>query len=234
MFQKKINSILSTQLYNIDVPKQYIHRFVSHNYANNKLNQYANGKVELSNVKFILQAISYNSYKDYPTWNVKPTSLYMFNKGKQVISDKLCNKIIKNIKPDFNKCIEEVMMDYHILFDENGKPISYKNYPPIYKAMGYILTFPITIFEKDFTSTEMKELTKFLKGQIFIIILPHSIKLYRNINKGKYETIEFSKDLKGLISTVLYFNNKPTTKINEWIDILTTKENVEKLKKELF
>lgn len=225
MFQEKINALLSTNLYNIDCPRRYIHRFVSHNSSDNDLNLYALGKIKLTTPSSILQAISYNTFDDYDTWNVKPTSLFMFDEGKQVISDQLCEKIIKNIKPDFHECIEKVMMDYFILFDDDGiTPIKYENYPLIYKAMGYIYSFPITYFHHDFSTLEMDEITKYLRGQVFIVDLPHSIKLYYHINMGKYESTELSKDVKGIISAVLYVNNEPKDVIEEWINTLTNDE----------
>ena len=234
MFQKTINKLLSMKLYDTDFQKKYVHRFISHNSIDNKFNQYANGKIKFSDIKSIVQAISFNSTRDWDTWNVKPMSLYMFNKGKPVISEKLCKKIIKNISPEFHKGIEEYMYDYCILFDDEGNQIEYKDYPLIYIAMGYIYAFPITFFTSDFTTSEMNELTKFLKGQVFIIFLSNKIKLYRNINKGKYESIEFDKSIEGLISMVMYFNKKPENKIESWITTLTTPENINKIKAVLF
>ena len=118
------------------------------------------------------------------------------------------------------------MMDYFILFGDDGiTPIKYKNYPLIYKAMGYIYTFPITYFRDDFSTREMNEITKYLRGQVFIMDLPHRIKIYHHINKGKYESVELSKDVKGIISAVLYVNNKPKSKIERWINTLTDDED---------
>lgn len=225
MYFQTINKALGKTLYKVPDDRRYAKRFVCHDSdVKNKYVQYALNMADMATVKARLLGICYNSYKDASYWNVKPTSLYTYRNRKPVLSDKLCNKILRNVKKEFMHAIEELSLDYRILFDSDGKQIKFKDYPLIYKAIGYFDAFPISYFEEDFTAAEMREITKYMKGQIIIVYLKntHKIKIYRAINMGKYETVTVDATHRGLICATLYFNNKPLEKIHEMITRITS------------
>ena len=227
MYQKAVNKILQKDFFKVDYYQRCIKRFViSIPTIQNKLDEYIQRKRKLPGLEQKIQAICYNSSVHPSSWEIDPKSIWYFDKHGPVIPVKLCEKIIRNIKKDFMNGIRDGLLDYHILFHDDGSQFQFNEYPPIYVAMGYIDTYPIVYFEEDFTADEMKVLTKYLKGQVFIVVLKreNKIKLYRDINKGKYVSMEIPLTPEGIIQTTLFMTCHKINVLQKMVEKLTPKD----------
>ena len=227
MYQKTINKIFQKEFFKVDHYGRCIKRFVAFApISRNKFDAYIQRQRKLKELEQKIQAICYNSRFQTSSWEIKPKSIWFFNKQGPVIPLNLCEKIIRNIKKEFMGGIHDVLLDYHILFHDDGSQYKINEYPPIYFAMGYVETYPIVYFEEDFTDNEMKLLTKYLKGQVFIVVLKreNKIKLYRDINKGKYVCMEIPLTPEGLIQTTLFMTCHKINVLRKMVEKLTPKD----------
>ena len=221
MYQKAVNAIIQKEIFNVDYNKRYIKRFVIFTSQNeNKFDAYIMNQRKLATIPLKLQAISYNSRWRSSSWDVRPTSIWFFDKHGPVISQTLCDKIIRNIKREFMSEIKDMLLDYHILFHVDGTQYKISEYPSVYIAMGYVETFPIVYFEEDFTENEMRSLTKYLKGQVIIIALKQEskIKIYRDINKGNFVSVELPMTAEGLVQSTVLLSRRKIDMLQRLID----------------
>ena len=223
MYQKTVDNILHQPFFDAGRSGSRSKRFPIFIPSNrNKYDSYINCEKRLIGFVPKLQAISYNSYMNWMSWNVKPRSIWFFDKRGPVISQSLCDKVIRNIEKEFICHIRDVLFDYHILFHADGSQYRYTEYPSIYIAMGYIEAYPVTYFKEDFTENEMKSLTKYLYGQVFIVVLKQEakIKLYRDINFGKFECLEFPLNAVGIVQATIMVTNRKINVLQKLVSSL--------------
>lgn len=225
MYQQAINNIFQKRIFDISCHeyKRFI-VYVSNN--SNKLDEYIRQQRNLTELEQKIQAICYNSYMQWVSWQINPKSIWFFDEQGPVIPLNLCEKIIHNIKEEFMCGIRDTLFDYHIKFHDDGRQYDFNEYPPIFIAMGYIESYPIVYFEEDFTDDEMKVLTKYLKGQVFIIVLKHEnkIKLYRDIDKGTYVCMEIPLTPEGIIQTTLFMTCHKIDELQKMVEKLTPED----------
>ena len=102
MYQKAVNAIIQKEIFNVDYNKRYIKRFVIFTSQNeNKFDAYIMNQRKLATIPLKLQAISYNSRWRSSSWDVRPTSIWFFDKHGPVISQTLCDKIIRYKEPKY-------------------------------------------------------------------------------------------------------------------------------------
>ena len=182
MFQQAFNKVFETVKFN--VPNDILPtpaRILDLSREDNEYTRWLDGWEENNNVDFQLQAISYVSGFNARNWNlsIREWSFYD-DHGEGRLSEELSQKISNNLKPAFRKRIGEILMDYHILYHDDGTPYDLDDYPALYWAVGYFITFPIVYINTYLDDHEIWELThKFSKRVIITRNSFRQIKIYK-------------------------------------------------------
>ena len=219
MYQKEVNKSFNSEVFKLN-GRKITGKFLTDR-RNNLYNDYLSNRKTYASIDVILKSISYNTDSESILWNHKGSYLYFYEKrnGKleEVIPQSLSAKIIRNIPDDvFKSRIDDILMDYHILFNEDGIMIPIDQYPDIYIAGGYLETFRTIYMEEDLTKNEIAKLSAMTNINNIIINLDDKIKLVKlkgkahDPSKNKSDIFTFDKNGEGLVklTLALAINNK--------------------------
>lgn len=228
MFQKEFNKICNQRGVQSDVfkrlPQTVKGKFVHTSIYRNEYQTYLTKTKQETTLDGFLQAIAYNTNYNCFQWGQHPKYLYMYKKIngslKQTLSDTLCNKIMSSIptKP-FIDAIVNTLADYHILFDDDGKPLTFDKYPLIYWTCGYFESFTTIYLTNDLTRNDLNSLANMCSGNNILINLYDKIKLVKLRGKHKFEVKKgdiivetYEKTPLGILQLILSLtNHKPSS-----------------------
>lgn len=219
MYQKEVNKLFNSEIFKLN-NRKITGKFLT-DHRINLYNQYLSNRKVYASINVILKSISYNTDSESILWNHKGSYLYFYKKrnGKleETIPQSLSLKFIRNIPDDiFKSRIDDILMDYHILFNEDGNMIPIDQYPDIYISGGYLETFSTIYMEEDLTTNEIELLSAMTNRNNIIINLNNKIKLVKlkgkahNPSKNKSNIFIFDKNNEGLVKLTLALavNNK--------------------------
>ena len=151
MFQQRFNELFESVKFNVPSTLSTTSRLICTTWRSNDYIKYLNKTDTKTNYTydstFIIEAISYNSAYDFRCWCMEMREYtFYIELGRPRLSDELCDKICRSMKPEFMKAVEDMLMDYYVLFHPNGDMYDADDYPNLMKAVGYFIRFPIAYF----------------------------------------------------------------------------------------
>lgn len=236
MFQSRLNSILNVELFDLSrneprTPQRFIHTLYITN--DNRFSAYLNGTINNNNLQMQLYSISYNTRYQCVVWRL-PLNEYEFYKTengirKPKLTDRLTEKIYSHLLPEFKESIEQVLLDYHILIDENNSIIPLSQYPRISYAIASFETFPLIYFQCKFSNADIEQLSQVICNCTVVSHHSHqTYRVYRFYELGTYNQWTLPVN-EYLIPTICIITcTQSIERANELINILN-RSNIETL-----